>query len=113
MTELPTDAAPSTTPEAARVLADFADQHGLTVRESRAVDEDLLNRTVVLWTADGKGLALVPTGQAPATTLLRLRKEVAQRADDVQRAIDFQASVTAGHVEDVEAWHARTSKAAR
>jgi hypothetical protein len=112
VTELPTDATPSTTPEAARALADFADQHGLTVRESRAVDEDLLNRTVVLWTAEGKGLALVPTGQAPATTLLRLREEVVQRAEDMQRAIDFQASVKAGHVEDVEAWHARTSKAA-
>lgn len=91
----------------------FAAQNGLTVHESRALDEDLLNRTAVLWMADGKGLALVPTGQAPATTLLRLREEVAQRAEDVQRAIDFQASAAAGHVEDVDAWYARTSKAAR
>jgi hypothetical protein len=112
VTELPTDAAPSTTPEAEQLRV-FAAQNGLTVHESRAVDEDLLNRTVILWTADGKGLALVPTGQAPATTLLRLREEVAQRAEDVQRALDFQASVTAGHVEDVDAWYARTSKAAR
>lgn len=158
MTELPTDAAPSITPDVARVLADieaakllvdedlaeclgavgdlvritntpktlnwvtdflgreelrvFTIQHGLTVYESRAVDEDLMNRTTVLWTADGKGLALVPTGQAPAATLLRLRKEVAQRAEDEQRALDFQASVAAGHVEDLDTWHARTSKAA-
>ena len=159
MTELPTDAAPSTTPDVARMLADieaakllvsedlaecltavgdliritgtpktldwvmdvlgreelrvFAIQHGLTVHESLAVDEDLLNLTTILWTADGKGLALVPTGQAPATTLLRLREEVAQRAEDVQRALDFQASVAAGHVEDLDAWHDRISKASR
>lgn len=159
MTELPTDAAPSTTPDVARMLADieaakllvsedvaeclgavgdlvritgtpktldwvvnllgreelrvFVVQHGLTVHESRAVDEDLLNQTTVLWTADGNGLALVPTGQAPAATLLRLREEVALRAEDAQRALDFQASVAAGHVEDLDTWHARTSKAAR
>lgn len=91
----------------------FAEQHGLTVHESRAVDEDLLDQTVIIWTVDGKGLALVPTGQTPAATLLRLREEIAQRAEDVQRAIDFQASVAAGHVEDLDTWHARASKAAR
>ncbi|MDQ0933770.1 hypothetical protein [Streptomyces turgidiscabies] len=94
-------------------LNQFAARHRIKLHESRAVDEEHLARTVVIWTAEGEGLAIIPPGQAPAATLVQLREEIAQRDEDVQRARDFQASVAAGHVEDVDAWHARTSKAAR
>lgn len=160
MTELPTAAAPSTTPEAARALAaieaskllaegdlaecldsigdliritgapdkifewvtlflgretlrQFAVQHHINLHESRASDEEQPPRAVIIWTAGGEGLAIVPADQSPAVTLLQLRKELAQRAEDEQRAADFQASTAAGHVEDVAAWHARTSRTAR
>lgn len=158
MSERPTAAVPSTTPEVSRALADleaaklfagadvaecldaigdlvritatpdkafawvsellareslavFAAQHRLTLHKSRAGAEEQPRRTAVIWTADGNGMVIVPAGQRAATTLLQLREEVAQRAEDVQRAADFQASVAAGHVEDVEAWHARTHRA--
>ncbi|MFF5186431.1 hypothetical protein ACFY30_22090 [Streptomyces sp. NPDC000345] len=89
----------------------YALRHDITVHESRAVDEDLLNRTVIIWSADGKGLAIVPSGQSAKTTLLQLREEIAQREEDLKLAADFQASVAAGHVEDVEFWHARVTQA--
>ncbi|MEU5664724.1 hypothetical protein [Streptomyces longwoodensis] len=158
MSELPTAAAPSPTPDVARALAaidaaklladqdvaecleaigdliritaapdtifkwvlhlfrqenlrQFAAQQHLTLHVSRTADEDVLDRAVIIWTADGKALAILPPGQDPGLSLLQLREEVAQRAEDLQRAADFQASVAAGHVEDVEAWHARTSRA--
>lgn len=91
-------------------LRQFAAKRRIRVHESRAVDEDLLAKTVVIWAADGDGLAIVPPGQPPATTIVQLREEIASRDEDVQRALDFQASVAAGHVEDIEAWHARTSR---
>lgn len=94
-------------------LKQFAARHRVTLHESRAVDEEHLDKTVIIWAADGKGLAIVPPSQPPATTLVQLREEIAEREADEQRALDFQASVAAGHVEDVEAWHARTSEAAR
>lgn len=94
-------------------LEKFAARNRIKLHESRAVDEEHLARTVVIWTAEGEGLCITPPGQPPATTLVQLREEIAQRDEDVQRALDFQASVAEGHVEDVEAWHARASKAAR
>ena len=94
-------------------LNQFAARHRIKLHESRAVDEEHLARTVVIWTADGEGMCITPPGQPPATTLVQLREEIAQRDEDVQRALDFQASVAAGHVEGVQDWHARTSKAAR
>ncbi|MGW0865774.1 hypothetical protein [Streptomyces sp. NPDC002611] len=94
-------------------LRQYAAQQHLTLHESRARDEEQLDRTVIVWAVDGRGLAIVPAGQDPATSLLQLREEIAQRAEEEQRASAFQASVAAGHVEDVDAWHARTSKAGR
>jgi hypothetical protein len=91
-------------------LKQYAARHRITVHESRAVDTERLAKTVIIWAADGAGMALIPTGQAPAITLLQLREEIAQREEDAQRALDFQASIAAGHVEDVDTWHARTTR---
>ncbi|MER5600525.1 hypothetical protein [Streptomyces sp. NPDC002265] len=90
----------------------FAEQHRITVHESRAVAADFLDRAVLIWTADGGGMAIVPPGQPPATTILQLREQIAEREEEQRLAASFQDSVAAGHVEDVEAWHARTAKAA-
>jgi hypothetical protein len=90
-------------------LNQFAAQNHIKLHESRAVDEEHLAKTVIIWTVDGEGMAITPPGQRPAATLLQLREEIAQRAEEEQRGRDFQASVTAGHVESVDAWHARTS----
>jgi hypothetical protein len=94
-------------------LAQYAARHRITVHQSRAVDEEHLDKTVVIWAADGAAMAIVPPGQPPSTTLLQLREEIAERHAEAQRCLDFQASVAAGHVEDVETWHARTSQAGR
>ncbi|MDX3087155.1 hypothetical protein PV620_30090 [Streptomyces sp. ME02-6978a] len=88
----------------------LATRHRITLHESRAADEELLPRTTVIWTVGGEGMALYPAGQRPAATLLQLREEIAQRQEDVQRAADFQATVAAGHLEDLDTWHARTGK---
>ncbi|MFD6432852.1 hypothetical protein [Streptomyces venezuelae] len=94
-------------------LRQFAAQHRITLHESRATEEEQLPAAAVIWTASGDGMAIFPQGQRPAATLLQLREEVARREEEMTRAADFQASVAAGHVEDIDAWHARTSKAAR
>ncbi|MFF9582459.1 hypothetical protein [Streptomyces achromogenes] len=73
-------------------LRAFAAQHNITVHTSRA-DDDELYRTIVIWTADGGGMAIIPAGQRPARTLLHLREEIAQRDADAARAAAFQASV--------------------
>ncbi|MEU0219070.1 hypothetical protein ABZ281_30020 [Streptomyces sp. NPDC006265] len=91
----------------------LAAQHRITLHESRAADEEQMPRAVIIWTADGAGMAIIPAGQRPATTVLQLREEIAQRQGDAQRAVDFQASVAAGHVEDVETWSSRTTQAGR
>jgi hypothetical protein len=78
--------------EELRVLAA---QHRITLHESRATDEDQLPRAVIIWTADGGGLAIIPAGQRPADTVMQLREEIAQRQEDVQRAATFQASAAA------------------
>lgn len=90
-------------------LKHFAAQNRITLHESRATDEEQLPRATVIWTADGTGMAIIPQGQHPATVLLQLHEEVAQRQEDMRRAADFQATVAAGHVEDLATWHARTS----
>lgn len=156
MAELPTAAAPSTTPDVTRALASieaakltagrdvvecldaigdliritgapgpifewvvhflgretlrqFAIQQRITLHESRAADEKQLPRAVIIWTADGTGMAIVPQRQHPNTALLQLREEIAQREEDLRRVRAFRASVEAGHVETVEAWHTRTA----
>jgi hypothetical protein len=96
--------------EELRVLAA---QHRITLHESRATEEEQLPRAIVIWTVDGTGLAIIPVGQRPATTVLQLREEIAQRHEEAQRAVDFQASIAAGHVEDVETWSSRTTQAGR
>ncbi|MCZ0207937.1 hypothetical protein OZK63_21225 [Streptomyces sp. UMAF16] len=75
-------------------LRSFAAQHHITVHVSR---DDELFRTVVIWTADGGGMAIVPAGQRPARTLLHLREEIAQRDADAARGVAFQATVDACH----------------
>lgn len=94
-------------------LERFASRNRITLHVSRAADEERLTKAVIIWAADGTGVALVPEGQKSAATLVQLREEIAERDEDVQRALDFQASLAEGLVEDVEAWHARTSKATR
>jgi hypothetical protein len=94
-------------------LRQYAAQQHLKLHESRASDEEQLPRAVIIWTADGEGLAILPPKQDPATSLLQLREEIARRQEDEQRATDFQATVKAGHVEDVDTWHARTNQAAK
>jgi hypothetical protein len=92
-------------------LRQYAAQQRIKLHESRAGEEDQLDRTIIIWTVGGEGLAIVPAGQDPATSLLQLREEIAQRAEEQQRAVDFQASAAAGHIEDVDTWHARTNQA--
>ena len=94
-------------------LRQYAAQQHLKLHESRAADEEQLGRAVIIWTADGEGLAIVPEGQDPSTSLLQLREEIAQRDAEVQQALDFQASVADGLTEDVDAWHARTTRSAK
>ncbi|MEV0526606.1 hypothetical protein AB0I66_24495 [Streptomyces sp. NPDC050439] len=90
----------------------FAAQSRIILHESRATEEERLPRAIVIWMADGTGMAIVPQGQHPHTVLLQLHEEVAQRQEDMRRAAAFQASVAAGHVESVDTWHARTSNQA-
>ncbi|MGV2914457.1 hypothetical protein [Streptomyces alfalfae] len=159
MSELPTAAAPSTTPDVTRALASieaakltagtdvvecldaigdliritgapdaildwvthllqretlrqYAAQQHVTLHESRAT-EDQPSRAFIIWTVGGQGMGIVPEGQDPALSLLQLREEIAQHAEDQRQSRAFQASVAAGHVEAIDAWHARTSKASR
>ncbi|RMB81303.1 hypothetical protein [Streptomyces shenzhenensis] len=74
-----------------------------------AVSSGVLTETVVFWQYDGSSLAAVPHGQRSVDTLAQLRAAIAERAEEQELADDFQASVAAGHVEDIESWHARTS----
>jgi hypothetical protein len=94
-------------------LRQYAAQQRIKLHESRASDEEQVPRAVIVWVADGEGLAILPANQDPATSLLQLRGEIARREEDGQRAADFQASIKAGHVEDVDTWHARANQAAK
>lgn len=91
----------------------YAERQRITLHEMCDSVDAPLARTVVVWTADGSGFAVVPHGQDPRLTLLRLREQVAERDEETRLAADFQASVAAGHVESFDAWHARTSQAGR
>ncbi|MGR3870948.1 hypothetical protein ACUXZZ_20440 [Streptomyces graminifolii] len=88
-------------------LRALGERNGITLHVSRAADEEQPPRTFVIWSYDGKGLAVIPGAQPPAVTILQLREEIAQRDEDLQRITDFHASVTAGHVEGVDRTHAK------
>lgn len=92
-------------------LRAFAVRNGITLHESRAADEEQPPRAFIVWAADGEGFAIIPAGQTAATTVLQLREDIAQRAEEHQRSLDFQATVAAGHVEGVDDWFNRTSQA--
>lgn len=94
-------------------LRQYAALQNIRLHISRARAEDQPPRTFVIWTTDGDAMGIIPEGQHPSVSLLQMREEVARRAEEKQLAADFQTSVTAGHVETVDAWHARTSKATR
>jgi hypothetical protein len=141
MSELPTPPNPPTTPHVTRALARiesakaevdadavfawvldtlghehlyrYAERQRITLHEMCDSTEAPLARTIVIWAADGSGFALVPHGQDPRATLRRLREQVAERDEETRLTADFQASVAAGHVEDIDAWHARTSPEGR
>lgn len=93
-------------------LLRFAAQQGLALHESRAADEEELDRAVIIWGADEQGFAIVPAKQDAATSILQLREEIARREEEQRLSLSFQASVAAGHIEDVDAWHARVTQAA-
>jgi hypothetical protein len=90
-------------------LRQYAALQKIRLHISRATDEEQPPRVFVIWTAEGDAMAILPGGQHPSASLLQLREEVERRAEDRRIAAGFQASVTAGHVESVDAWHARTS----
>lgn len=162
MTELPTAAAPSTTPEVARALADIEavkDGAELAVVECLTAIADLIrqtgdpgtvfdsvldafareeirvlaaaygvrlyattaepvttgyrNETFVVWQADGTGIAAIPRDQQPRVALDQLRGFIRARQEESRLAADFQASVAAGYVESLDAWHTRTARAAK
>lgn len=94
---------------AGETLRQYAALQCIQLHESRATDEEQYPRVFVIWTATGEAMAIIPGGQHPSTSLLQLREEVARRAEEKQLAASFQASAAAGHVESVNAWHARTS----
>ncbi|MFC8002948.1 hypothetical protein ACFUCH_03770 [Streptomyces olivaceus] len=111
MQQLPTTGSPSTT--GAEDIAAFAAQHSITVHVTRVADDDQPATTLVIWRHDGTALAVVPEQQSPSDTLAQLRTEVAERQEEQRLSASFQASVAAGHVEDVDAWFARTNRAGR
>ncbi|MEU8728734.1 hypothetical protein AB0C68_05060 [Streptomyces tendae] len=111
MQQLPTTGAPS--PTGAEALAAFAAQHTITVHVTRTADDEQPAAAVVIWRHDGTALALVPRQQSPADTLAQLRAEVAERQEEQRLSAAFQASVAAGHVEDINTWFARITKADR
>ncbi|MGW0347595.1 hypothetical protein ACWDX8_13435 [Streptomyces anthocyanicus] len=94
-------------------LAAFAAQHSITVHVTRVADDEQPAAAVVIWRHDGTALALVPQQQSPTDILAQLRAEVAERQEEQRLSAAFQASAAAGHVEDVDTWHARVAKAAR
>ncbi|MBZ6135739.1 hypothetical protein [Streptomyces olivaceus] len=91
---------------------ELAREQGLTLaRASKQSAEDgSVTETVVFWAAH---LAIVPHGQRASETLVQLRAEVAEHQEEQRLSASFQASVAAGHVEDVDAWFARTNRAGR
>ncbi|MFJ8603425.1 hypothetical protein ACIREM_32905 [Streptomyces shenzhenensis] len=94
-------------------LRAWAFRSGITLHESRATEEEQPPRAFIVWAAEGEAFAIIPAEQPPARTLLQLREELAQHDEELRLAVSFQASVAAGHVEDVDAWHARTTQTAK
>ena len=77
---------------------------------SRAsVDDGTFTEVAVFWPA----FAILPHGQHPAVSIEQLRAAIAERQREQQLAVDFQASVAAGHVEGLDEWYDRTSRAWR
>lgn len=110
MRQLPTQATTSPTPSSE--LADIAAEYGLRLVSARPGTglARFATETFLMWR---ERLVIVPHGQDATETLTQLRAALEAQAQEIQLARDFEASVAAGHVEDVEAWYARTSKAAR
>ena len=69
--------------------------------------------TFVVWQADGTGIAAIPRGQSPRDALTQLRDLIGAREEEQRLAADFQASVAAGYVESLDAWHAHVAQAAK
>ncbi|MEU5091689.1 hypothetical protein [Streptomyces sp. NPDC021356] len=91
---------------------ELARQQGLELMRStvQSVEDGTVSATTVFWPAH---LVIVPHGQRASDTLAQLRTEVAEHQEEQHLSASFQASVASGHVEDVETWFTRTSKAAR
>ncbi|GAA5033003.1 hypothetical protein [Streptomyces siamensis] len=97
---------------AAQDVTETAARHGLLLhRADQAATEDgTFAELAVFWPAH---LAVLPHGQPATVTLVQLRAAVAEHEQSERLAADFQASVAAGHVEDLNTWHARTTQAAK
>jgi hypothetical protein len=89
-------------------LQALAETHGLRLYYSsqQSAAEGTVTEAVVFWPS----VALLPHGQDPAVSLAQLRKAIAEREREQRIAVSFQASVTAGHVEDVDSWYDHTSR---
>lgn len=94
--------------EELRVLA-AAHRVRLHMTSARPVSLGYRNDTFLVWQADGTGIAAVPREQRPRDALAQLRGFVQAREEEQRLADAFQASVTAGYVEGLDAWHVRTS----
>lgn len=77
-------------------LEQVAADHHVTLHETRAPAAEQLADTVVIWTARGGGLAVIPYGQHPADTLAQVRAALAERAEERRLTAEFQAAVAAG-----------------
>ncbi|MFF8458554.1 hypothetical protein ACF06T_28950 [Streptomyces albidoflavus] len=75
-------------------LLRLAAANRITLHESRAAVQS--DRTFVIWTAGGTGMAICPAGQPPEDTVQQLREEIKLREDDARRAAAFQARVSEG-----------------
>jgi gamma-glutamyl:cysteine ligase YbdK (ATP-grasp superfamily) len=112
MRQLPTQVTTSPTPSAedssARSqLADIAAEYGLRLVSARS-GSGLARLATEAILMRRERLVIVPPGQGAAETLPQLRAALEAQAQEIRLARDFEASVAAGHVEDVETWYART-----
>jgi len=98
--------------EEIRVLA-AAHSVRLYVTTTEPVTSSYRDEVFVVWQADGTGIAAIPRGQKPRDALDQLRGFIRARQEEERLAADFQASVAAGHVESLDAWHARVAQASK
>ncbi|MFE9920436.1 hypothetical protein ACFYQA_02280 [Streptomyces sp. NPDC005774] len=77
----------------------------LTLHTTRAADQP--TELHVVWNATG-GLVIVPQALGPRLVLTKLRAAIAELEEEERLSADFQASVAAGYVEDVDTWFSRT-----